>query len=101
MVTAVDVKSGYGQKKAEPYNSIIPYLRSKQIHVEHNPEVKNTGREKKPTPPAEADKKDDLVEKLAALGKADPEKAKRFVADLQEIGALSSADHVRLASNGL
>ena len=40
MVTAVDVKSGYGQKKAKPYNSIIPYLKAKQIHVEHNPEVK-------------------------------------------------------------
>ena len=39
MVTAVDVKSGYGQKKAKPYNSIIPYLKSKQLHVEHNPAV--------------------------------------------------------------
>ncbi len=39
MVTAVDVKSGYGQKKAKPYNSIIPYLKSKQLHVEHNPVV--------------------------------------------------------------
>lgn len=101
MVTAVDVKSGYGQKKAKPYNSIIPYLKSKQLHVEHNPEVKGRGRKPQATPPAEADKKDDLIEKLVALGKTDPEKAKRFVADLQEVGALSSADHVRLASNGL
>lgn len=88
-------------QRTKASTSVLPYLRSKQIHVEHNPEVKNTGREKKTTPPAEADKKDDLVEKLVALGKVDPEKAKRFVADLQEIGALSSADHVRLASNGL
>lgn len=29
MITGVDVKSGYGQKKEKPYNSILPYLRSK------------------------------------------------------------------------
>ena len=100
MIKAEDVKGGLPQR-TKASTSVLPYLRSKQIRVEHNPEVKNTGREKKLTPPAEADKKDDLVEKLVALGKVDPEKAKRFVADLQEIGALSSADHVRLASNGL
>ena len=45
MVTATDVKSGYGQKKAKPYNSIIPYLRSKQLHIEHNPAVTATQEE--------------------------------------------------------
>lgn len=100
MIKAEDVKGGLPQR-TKASTSVLPYLRSKQIHVEHNPEVKGRGRKPQAIPPAEADKKDDLIEKLVALGKTDPEKAKGFVADLQEVGALSSADHVRLASNGL
>lgn len=30
MITGADVKSGYGQKKEKPYNSILPYLRAKE-----------------------------------------------------------------------
>lgn len=38
---------------------------------------------------------------LVAIGKEDPEKAGRLADELQEVGALSDADHVRLACNGL
>jgi hypothetical protein len=103
MVTAVDVKSGYGQKKAQPYNSIIPYLRSKQIRVEHNPVVKSGGRKPQATPPEKGggSGESDLVKMLVAIGKEDPEKAGRLADELQEVGALTDADHVRLACNGL
>ena len=102
MVTAVDVKSGYGQKKAQPYNSIIPYLRSKQIHVEHNPEVKGGDRKPQVTPQKSGGSgESDLVKMLVAIGKEDPEKACRLADELQEVGALTDVDHVRLACNGL
>lgn len=31
MVKAEDIRGGYGYKKEKPYNSILPYLRSKAV----------------------------------------------------------------------
>ena len=83
--------------------SVLPYLRSKRIHVEHNSAVKGRGRKPKVTPTEKGggSGESDLVKILVAIGKEDPEKAGRLADELQEVGALSDADHVRLACNGL
>lgn len=31
MITGADVKSGYGQKREKPYNSILPYIKDKKV----------------------------------------------------------------------
>lgn len=54
MVTGADIKSGYGQKKEKPYNSILPYLRSKADN-----KVVKAGSQKKSKPVQDkADKQD-------------------------------------------
>lgn len=44
MIRAEDVKAGIAEHKPKACTSVLPYLKSKQIHVEHNPAVKGSGR---------------------------------------------------------
>ena len=103
MIRAEDVKAVIAEHKPKACTSVLPYLKSKQIHVEHNPAVKGSGRKPQVTPPEKGggSGESDLVKMLVAIGKEDPEKAGRLADELQEVGALSDADHVRLACNGL
>ena len=103
MIRAEDVKAGNAEHKPNACTSVLPYLKSKQIHVEHNPAVKGRGRKPQDTPPEKGggSGESDLVKMLVAIGKEDPEKAGRLADELQEVGALTDADHVRLACNGL
>ena len=101
MIKAEDVKGGLPQR-AKASTSVLPYLRSKQIHVEHNPEVKGGNRKSQVTPQKSGGSGEcDLVKMLVEIGKEDPEKAIRLVGKLQVVGALTDADHVRLAHKGL
>ena len=49
MITGADIKSGYGQKKAKPYNSILPYLRAeaekKVAKVDYDKEAKKAKKD--------------------------------------------------------
>lgn len=102
MIRAEDVKAGIAEHKPKACTSVLPYLKSKQIHVEHNPAVKGSGREPQATPQKSGGSGEgDLVKMLAEIGKEDPEKADRLAHELQEVGALTDADHVRLACKGL
>ena len=52
MIRAEDVKAGIAEHKPKACTSVLPYLKSKQIHVEHNPAVKKgSGRKPQVTPP--------------------------------------------------
>ena len=102
MIRAEDVKAGIAEHKPKACTSVLPYLKSKQIHVENNPEVKGGDRKPQVTPQKSGGSGEcDLVKMLVAIGKEDPEKANRFVDDLIMVGALTNRDHVRLACNGL
>lgn len=102
MIRAEDVKAGITEHKPKACTSVLPYLKSKQIHVEHNPEVKGGNRKPQVTPQKSGGSGErDLVKMLVEIGKEDPEKAGRLADELQEVGALTDADHVRLACNGL
>lgn len=48
MITALDVKSGYGCKAAKPYNSILPYLKAKETADKGHTEVAEAEENKEP-----------------------------------------------------
>ena len=62
MIRAEDVKAGIAEHKPKACTSVLPYLKSKQIHVENNPAVKGSGRKPQVTPP----------EKGGGSGESDP-----------------------------
>lgn len=83
MIRAEDVKAGIAEHKPKACTSVLPYLKSKQIHVEHNPAVKGSGRKPQATPPEQ---------QLKAMYQEDPRKLREI---LRSIGALSSADNYK------
>lgn len=83
MIRAEDVKAGIAEHKPKACTSVLPYLKSKQIHVEHNPEVKSGDRKPQAVSPEQ---------QLKAMYEEEPRKLRET---LRSIGALSSADNYK------
>lgn len=67
MYTAEDYKAGKGRRvSVKASTSILPYLKAKQVQVEHNPAVKGAGSKEEPkaptTPPKAPSTKDQYDE---------------------------------------